>query len=316
MAFRDIDQGLRLDKDGTKIALGYYEGLEVRELLDAVSPPIKVLSNGKYPSYAVGAWWDEDEDEVGPGATKVNEYIPPAESWTAYVIGMHARKVRISNSEADSSGIAKGMVYSDPKVAVKRLTDVLYQRYAKNVADTLTGTSNSSSPGTTWDNSGATPFDDLQTWVKELKDAIGVGGFTALTTDRVMWHLGEGSRAKYGHTGNMSNYEIVSKLVIRDLGIRRLLISDRGEYYSSSSSAFTSIWGKNFILFKNAENPQDFEPTHMATLVPKEKPFIQVLKPYGAEQLDHLGYYIQVRMYYLVKELDSNAVYMGSSVIS
>lgn len=316
MAFKDIDQALKVDKDATKIALGYYEGLEDVALINAVAPQIKVTNNGKYPSYGVGAWCDDDEDEVGPGATHVAEYIPPVETWNAYVITMHARKVRISSGEADSSGIAKGMVYSDRKVAAKRLTDVLYQKYAKTVADSVIATSNSAAPGTAWDQAGATPFDDVQTWYKSLKDLIGVGGYTALLTDRVMSHFGEGCRVKYAHTGNMSNYDIVSKNVARDIGIDKLLVSKKGERYSSTAGAFSSIWGNNFIMFKNQPNIADFDVTHMVTMVPKNKQFIQVLRPYGKETLDFLGDWVQVRMWYLVRELDTNAIYMGSSVIS
>lgn len=311
---RDIDQALRLDKDATKIALGYYEGLEDVALINAVAPQINVIGNGKYPTYAVGAWWDADEDEIGPGATQVTEYIPPTEEWIPYVITMHARKVRISSGEADSSGIAKGMVYSDRKVAAKRLTDVLFQKYVKVVADLMIATGNSAAPGTAWDAPGATPFDDIQTWYTALKDLIGVGGYTALLTDRIMSHLGEGCRAKYAHTGNMSNYDIVSKNVTRDIGIEKLLVSNKAEYYTSG--AFTSVWGKNFFLFKNKPNIADFDVTHMATMVPTKKQFIQVLRPYGQETLDFLGDWTQVRMWYLVKELDTNAVYKGSSVIS
>lgn len=316
MAARDLDQALRLDKNATKIALGYYEGLEDPALLNALAPQIKVPMNGKYPAYAVGSWWDVDEDTVGPMATQVNEYIPPAESWTAYIIELHARKVKISNLEADSSGIAQGMVYSDRGVAAKRLTDVLVQKYAKVVADLAAATSNTAAAGVAWDASGATPFDDIQTWIAALKDLIGVGGFTGLTTDRVMWHLGEGCRAKYSHTGNMSNYDIVDKLVTRDLGINRLLISNKGEYYSTTSAAFTSIWGSNFFIAKVAPQMNGWQPTWAATLVPTEKQFLQVLRPYGQENLDFLGDWIQVRMYYLVKELDSNAIYKGSGCLS
>ena len=60
MAFRDIDQALRLDKDATKIALGYYEGLEDRALIEAVAPQVKVALNGKYPTYARGSWYDTE----------------------------------------------------------------------------------------------------------------------------------------------------------------------------------------------------------------------------------------------------------------
>lgn len=314
MAARDLDQALRLDKDASKIALGYVEGLEDVAIMQAVAPQIKVVSNGKYPSYGTGAWYDQDDDLIGPGATQVNEFIPPAESWNAYVIETHAKKALLSNLETDSSGIAQGMVYSDKTVAAKKVAEALYQGYCKTVADFVVATGNSAAPGTAWDQAGATPFDNIQTWLKSMKDAIGVGGYTALTTDRVMWHLGEGCRTKYAHTGNMSNYEIVEKNVTRDLGLDRLLISRKAEYLSGST--FVSIWGNNFIMFKNQANIASFMPTYCVTMVPKEKQFVQVFKPYGAEVLDHLGQYVQVRMHYLVKELDSNAVYMGSSVIS
>jgi hypothetical protein len=314
MAAQDIDQGLRLDKNATKIALGYYEGLEDRAVMDVLAPQIKVPANGKYPSYGRGAWYDDDEDEIGPGATQVNEYIPPAESWNAYVINMKARKVTIADAEANLSGIVKGMIYSDRKTAAKRLTDVLYQKYCSRVADIYTAISNSAAPGTAWDEAGATPFDDLQTWTIALKNLIGVGGYTAFTTDRVIMHLGEGCRAKYSHTGNMTNFDIVSKNVVRDLGWKRLIVSGNAEKYGTS--AFSSIWGNNFYLFKNQDQMNGWQPTFCATLVPNDKQFLQVMKPYGREVLDLLGDYVQVRMWYLQKSLDSNAAYMGSSVIS
>lgn len=312
----DIDQGLRLDKDGTKIALGYFEGLEDRAIMQALAPQMTLAANGQYPSYAVGAWYDDDEDTIGPHATHVPEFIPPAETWTAYVIEMHARKAIISDLQAADFGHAAGMVYSDRTVASKRLTDVLFGKYCSKVATMMAAISNHAAPGIAWDASGATPFDDIQTWRKALKDLIGIGGYTAFFNDRILTWLGAGMRAKYSHTGSMSNYEIVEKIALRDLGIRNMVISESGEYYSASASAFVSMWGNHFYIFKNAADPSGFAPTHAATLIPKGKPFLQVTAPYGREQLDLLGEYIQVRMFYLVKELDANAGYYGSDVIS
>lgn len=311
MAWIDRDQGLKLDKNATKIALGYVEGIEQAAILNAIAPQIKVPQNGQYPTYGTATFYNNEGTQLAPGSTSVQEYIWPAESWNAYVIETHALKGFVSYQYSDNTAVVKGMVYSDPKTAAKALTRALYQRYSYITAYTAVHTSYSASPGTDWDDAGATPFDDMQTWVKELKDAIGVGGYGCILTDRVMWHLGEGVRSAYSHTGNMSNYEIVSKNLTRDLGINNLYVSDSAEYYSSSD--FVSIWGDNVVIFKSAKNPSGWEPSYMATLVPDDRTFVEVFKPY--ETPDKTGVYVQVRMNYLVKELLATAIYMGSDVI-
>ena len=108
-----------------------------------------------------------------------------------------------------------------------------------------------------------------------------------------------------------SNYEVVSKMLMMDLGIKNLYVSDVD---ASDGSTFSSVWGKNVVLFYSATAPVDWEPSYLANIVPEDKPPIEILKPYA--NLDQTGKFIQMRMRYLVKELDSNAVYLGSNVIN
>lgn len=314
MATNPIEARMRYDKDATRGVLAYKEGIAEEAL--SISPIITQPKSGQYPSYGPGEWQYTNFDSRAPSDPKVMQITFPALSWTDYFIPEVPRKKFIDRQDQARSGTVAGLAETDVKRTAERVKHALQQALSyKIITDALAGVGGTATPTNKWNQTGATPVDDLQNYIDNFEAQLGIPPNGIVFPRKVFRHVGAGIRAEYGITGETkANVALVKEILMLDLGIpaERMYISKATLY---SGSTFANMYSDAVLLFYSATNPKmiDWEPSYMASITPDDVPWFRVLPPYS---FGDPGQWVECIAEILPKVLMANAGYSITATLA